>query len=210
MTPALVVPMLSLDDPRATFSTGRALVAGGLTIGPGCSTLVSRCSMPWLLPARSKGGSPSGRRPVPVPGQVGKLDTVVGANGVDRAGHVRNKRVQEGSGFMDRRLRRELDEGEFRRPIDGNEEIELAFGRLHLGDVDVDVADRAGLELPLRRSVCAPGCTGGRAPLSARERMETLVTRPAPLKSPLSQHHQSNSSKSGNRLCARNRVETKR
>ena len=31
--------------------------------------------------------------------------------------------------------------------VDGDEEIELALGGLHLGDVDVEVADRIGLEL---------------------------------------------------------------
>jgi hypothetical protein len=31
--------------------------------------------------------------------------------------------------------------------INGNEQVELAFGRLHLGNVDVEVADRVALEL---------------------------------------------------------------
>ena len=36
--------------------------------------------------------------------------------------------------------------GELACSIDGHEEIELAFSRLHLGDVDVEVADRVALE----------------------------------------------------------------
>lgn len=43
----------------------------------------------------------------------------------------------------------QFDIGELAGPIDGHEEIELAFSRLHLGDVDVDVADRVALELLL-------------------------------------------------------------
>ena len=47
----------------------------------------------------------------------------------------------------------ELNEGEFRRSVDGNEEVELAFRSSHLGEVDMEVADRIGLELALGRLV---------------------------------------------------------
>ena len=43
----------------------------------------------------------------------------------------------------------QLDEGEFARPINGNEEVEPAFRRLHLGNVDMKKADGIGFELPL-------------------------------------------------------------
>ena len=43
--------------------------------------------------------------------------------------------------------------GELAGAVDGHEEIELAFGRLHLGNVDVEVADRVALELLLGRLV---------------------------------------------------------
>lgn len=32
--------------------------------------------------------------------------------------------------------------GELGGPVDGYEEVELAFGRAHFGDVDVEIADR--------------------------------------------------------------------
>ena len=47
----------------------------------------------------------------------------------------------------------EFDIGELAGAIDGDEEIELAFGGLHLGDVDMEVADRVALELLLGRLV---------------------------------------------------------
>jgi hypothetical protein len=46
----------------------------------------------------------------------------------------------------------ELSDRELGGAVDGDEEIELALRRLHLGDVDVEEADRIGLELPLGRS----------------------------------------------------------
>ena len=39
-----------------------------------------------------------------------------------------------------------LDEGELRRSIDGDEQVELALRSSNLGDVDMKVADRIGLE----------------------------------------------------------------
>ena len=47
-------------------------------------------------------------------------------------------------GFCD-----ELHEGEFARAVNGDIEMQLALGGLHLGDVDVEIADRIGLELLL-------------------------------------------------------------
>jgi len=43
----------------------------------------------------------------------------------------------------------QLDEGELTGPVDRDEQPQLAFDGLHLGDVDVEVADRVGLELAL-------------------------------------------------------------
>ena len=39
-----------------------------------------------------------------------------------------------------------LDDGELRGPIDGDEEIELALRSSNPGDVDMEIADRIGLE----------------------------------------------------------------
>ena len=45
------------------------------------------------------------------------------------------------------RLLDELGEGELAGAVDGHEQIELAFSGVHLGEVDVEEADRVGLEL---------------------------------------------------------------
>src|ERR1051325_7601261 len=45
----------------------------------------------------------------------------------------------------------QLGEGELRCAVDGDEEIEPALSGLDLGDVDVEIADRIPLELPLAR-----------------------------------------------------------
>lgn len=47
------------------------------------------------------------------------------------------------------RLLVQLGEGELRGPIDGDEEIEPALRGADLGDVNVEVAERVGLELAL-------------------------------------------------------------
>jgi hypothetical protein len=39
-----------------------------------------------------------------------------------------------------------LDEGELRRSVDGDDEVELALRSSNLGDVDMKLADRIGLE----------------------------------------------------------------
>jgi hypothetical protein len=47
----------------------------------------------------------------------------------------------------------QLGKGELGGPVDGDEEVEPAFGGVHLGNVDVEVADRIGLELALAQLV---------------------------------------------------------
>src|ERR1700722_622989 len=42
-----------------------------------------------------------------------------------------------------------LDEGELRRPIDGDEQVEFALRGSNFGDVDMKIADRIGLEFAL-------------------------------------------------------------
>src|ERR1700721_559234 len=45
----------------------------------------------------------------------------------------------------------EFDKGELRGPGDGDEEVEFAFGGSNLGNIDMEIADRIGLELSLGR-----------------------------------------------------------
>ena len=47
----------------------------------------------------------------------------------------------------------QLGEGQLRGPIDGDKEVEPALRGAYFGDVDVEVADRVGLELALGRGL---------------------------------------------------------
>ena len=90
------------------------------------------------------------RGAVGVARREGELDAVVGQYRVDRVGHGLYQGDEEGRGRRPAGLRDKLDEGELAGPVDRDIEIELAFGGADLGDVDVEVADRVGLELALR------------------------------------------------------------
>ena len=54
--------------------------------------------------------------------------------------------AQEVPGGATRHLLVHLDEDELRRSVDGDEQVELALRSSNLGDVDMKVADRIGLE----------------------------------------------------------------
>ena len=82
---------------------------------------------------------------------VDELGAVIRQHGVDGVGHRGNEGVQEIGGDAAGSPGVQLGEGELGGAVDGNEEVELAFLGPHLGDVDVEVADRVGLE------VLAPG-----------------------------------------------------
>jgi hypothetical protein len=72
---------------------------------------------------------------------VFELDAVVGEDRVDLVGNCRDEMAQEfGCDHLGGPLV-QFDIGELGRPMDGHEEIELAFRGLHLGDVDVEVSD---------------------------------------------------------------------
>ena len=43
----------------------------------------------------------------------------------------------------------QFDESEFRRSVDRHKHVELSFGGAHFGDVDMEIANRIGFELPL-------------------------------------------------------------
>src|ERR1700683_1934418 len=60
--------------------------------------------------------------------------------------------TQEISGGPPRDFLMQFDEGELRRPVDGDDEMELALSGSDLGEVDMEIADRIGLELVFRRS----------------------------------------------------------
>src|SRR5512132_1990098 len=75
-----------------------------------------------------------------------ELDAVVSQDGVDLRGHGRDEGRGEGRGSDAVGFVHQLDEGELAGPVDGNEEVELSFGGLQLGDVDVEEADWIGFE----------------------------------------------------------------
>jgi hypothetical protein len=85
-----------------------------------------------------------GCRPIRVARREGELDAIV------RFGFYRegpNQGFQESGRRCSAGLFHQLHKGKFARAINGDIEIELPFSGLHLGDVDVKVADRIGLEL---------------------------------------------------------------
>ena len=62
----------------------------------------------------------------------------------------------------------QLGDGELARAVDANEQVELAFGGLHLGDVHVEEADGIALEaLSLRLVALDVGQAGDAVPLEA-------------------------------------------
>ena len=112
-------------------------------------------------------------RGVPIPGLLGELNAVVrcplsvclqtlrgGQNRMDPVGHDFHKVLQELPGSLSIRFFNQLNDGKFAGAVNGYDHKELAFRRLHLGDVpshglqanhcravDVEKADRVALEL---------------------------------------------------------------
>ena len=81
------------------------------------------------------------------------MGAVVGEHRVDLVRHGRDQGPQEVARHPPCGFLMQLGEGELARAIDGDEQVEPPFFRMHLGDVDVEVADRVGLELLLGRLV---------------------------------------------------------
>jgi hypothetical protein len=71
---------------------------------------------------------------------------VVGQHGVHAVGHGREKVTQEVRGDTLGGALVELGEGEFAGTVDRDEEVKLALLGPDLGDVEVEEADRVGLE----------------------------------------------------------------
>ena len=76
----------------------------------------------------------------------GEVGSVVSEDRVDLVGDGGDQAAQEVPGGAARHLLMQLDKGELRRPIDGDDEVELALRGSNLGDVDMEIADRIGLE----------------------------------------------------------------
>jgi hypothetical protein len=76
----------------------------------------------------------------------GEVGSVVGEDGVDLVRDGGDQAAQEVPRGAARHLLVHLDEGELRRSVDGDEQVELALRSSNLGDVDMKIADRIGLE----------------------------------------------------------------
>jgi hypothetical protein len=88
---------------------------------------------------------------VPVPRLFCELDAIIGQDRVDLVGDGLEHVLQELPGGAPISLFDELGDRELAGAVNADEEIELALGGLHLGDVDVEEPDRIALELlPLR------------------------------------------------------------
>ena len=85
--------------------------------------------------------------------QVGELDAVIGEHSVKPVRYSGDQGFEEAHGSWPIGLLVQLDEGELGGSVDRHEEVELAFLGANLGDIDVEVADRVGLELALVRCV---------------------------------------------------------
>jgi hypothetical protein len=79
------------------------------------------------------------RRPCFASG-VGEVGPVVGEDGMDPVGDGLDQVAQEVCGRLARHLFVQLDEGELRGPVDGDDEMELSLSGSSLGDVDMEVA----------------------------------------------------------------------
>ena len=65
---------------------------------------------------------------------------------MDLVGDGGDQAAQEVACGAARHLLVHFDEGELRRSVDGDDEVELALRRSNFGDVDMKIADRIGLE----------------------------------------------------------------
>lgn len=89
----------------------------------------------------------AGSRTTGIARQKSELDPIVGENSMDLVGDGRDQGHEEcGCGGPAHRPE-QLYERELAGAINGNIEIELAFGDLNLCNVDMEIADRVSLEL---------------------------------------------------------------
>ena len=88
-----------------------------------------------------------------VPIMIGELDAIVGQNDVEPVRHGRDQVTQEGCGGHLPGLLVQFHESELGGAVNSDEEIQLAFSRLNLSNINVKVAEWVGLELLLRRLV---------------------------------------------------------
>ncbi|GAP24937.1 hypothetical protein GLF_1819 [Gluconobacter frateurii NBRC 101659] len=89
-----------------------------------------------------------GTRPgrIAVTGLISELDAVIGQNGVDPVRDDAQEMFEEFPGCLPISFFNQLCDSEFACPVDGDEEIQLAFSSLDLGNIDVKKADGIAFE----------------------------------------------------------------
>src|SRR4030088_1309815 len=80
-------------------------------------------------------------------GRSANSDYDVGEHGVDAIRNGPDECYEEGCGRLHIGLFNEFDHSELRGPVDGHQEVELAFGRSHFRQIDREEADRIAVEL---------------------------------------------------------------
>ena len=86
---------------------------------------------------------------------VGEVGPVIGQHGVNFIGDGQRQRAEKVPGNASGCLLNKLDESEFGSSVNGYKEIKPAFGRMHLSNIDVEIANRIALELLLRLFVAS-------------------------------------------------------
>ena len=137
----------------------RAVHAFHLTIGPGMVRPGQPVLDAVLLAGIAEGvaasgarlltGDPGGRGVLTAAllgAGMGELDAIVGEQGVDPVGHGLDQGMEEVGRDLACRLLVQLGKGELAGAIDGHEQVELASLGADLGDIEMEVADRVGLE----------------------------------------------------------------
>jgi hypothetical protein len=78
---------------------------------------------------------------------IGELNAVVGEDRVDGTGNCGGEITQELGCRHFASFLMQFDIGQLGCPVDSNKKIELAFGGLHLGDIEMEVTDWVGFKL---------------------------------------------------------------
>src|SRR5262249_30097485 len=79
--------------------------------------------------------------------QIGKLDPVVGQDEIDLVRNSLHQSIEKGDRGCSISFLDESGKGDFRGPVNGDEEVKLAFLCPDLENVDVEEAGQIGLEL---------------------------------------------------------------
>ena len=90
---------------------------------------------------------------VNVPLVMGKLNTIILQNNVEPMGQGCDKVAQKRRNGYPAGLLVQFNQGELGSAVDGNAEMQLAYGRMNFSNINVEVAVRVGFEHLLRSLV---------------------------------------------------------